>query len=350
MIISGIQQVGIGNPNTPKLWKWYRKAFGVDVPVFDEAAEAPLMIDYTGDKVRSRHAVLALNMQGGGGFEIWQFTDRESAKANFDIKLGDLGINITKVKAKNIQESYKYYQDNGIETLGEPKKGPDGKMSFFMEDPYSNIFQVVESDTWFTKNKHVSGGVLGSVIGVSNIDASVKLYSDVLGYDKVVYDKTGEFEDLKDLKGGDRTFRRVLLTHSENRVGAFSKLLGPSYMELIELQDAEATKIFQDRYWGDQGFIHLCFDINGMDELKKKCESAGYNFTVDSNNSFEMENAAGRFAYIEDNDGTLIEFVETHKVPIHKKLGLSIDLTKRKAHKPLPNLLIKGLALARVKD
>jgi hypothetical protein len=30
-------------------------------------------------------------------------------------------------------------------------------------------------------------------------------------------------------------------------------------------------------------------------------------FTVDSNNSFEMDNASGRFCYIEDPDGTLIE-------------------------------------------
>jgi hypothetical protein len=44
-------------------------------------------------------------------------------------------------------------------------------------------------------------------------------------------------------------------------------------------------------------------------------------FTVDSNNSFEMDNASGRFCYIEDPDGTLIELVETHKVPILKKFG-----------------------------
>ena len=31
-----------------------------------------------------------------------------------------------------------------------------------------------------------------------------------------------------------------------------------------------------------------------------------------------MGDAAGQFAYIEDPDGTLIEFVETHKVPLVK--------------------------------
>jgi len=34
-----------------------------------------------------------------------------------------------------------------------------------------------------------------------------------------------------------------------------------------------------------------------------------------------MGEASGHFAYVEDPDGTLIEFVETHKIPIIKKLG-----------------------------
>ena len=45
----------------------------------------------------------------------------------------------------------------------------------------------------------------------------------------------------------------------------------------------------------------------------------GYSLTVDSNESFDMGDAAGRFSYIEDPDGTLIEFVETHKLPYREK-------------------------------
>ncbi|MGG2305141.1 VOC family protein, partial [Salmonella enterica] len=80
--------------------------------------------------------------------------------------------------------------------------------------------------------------------------------------------------------------------------------------------------IFANRYWGDCGFIHLCFDVHNMELFKKKAEAEGYTFTVDSKESFDMEDAAGRFCYVEDPDGTLIELVETHKVPILKKYGL----------------------------
>ncbi len=156
------------------------------------------------------------------------------------------------------------------------------------------------------------------------------------------------------LPGGNHTFRRVLLRRTEPFSGAFSKVFGTSEIELISVSGRNPLKIFEGRYWGDKGFIHLCYDINGMDNLKEYCSSKGFPFTVDSSlshrgNSFDMGEAAGHFSYIEDPDGTLIEFVETHKVPILKKLGWYLDLRKRNPNKSLPNFILKALKFSRVK-
>jgi hypothetical protein len=71
---------------------------------------------------------------------------------------------------------------------------------------------------------------------------------------------------------------------------------------------------------------------------------------VDSLGSFDMGEATGSFSYIEDPDGTLIEFVETHRIPILKKLGVYLNLKKRNyPSRPLPNLILRALGLARVK-
>ncbi|MEA3446444.1 MAG: VOC family protein, partial [Bacteroidota bacterium] len=126
--------------------------------------------------------------------------------------------------------------------------------------------------------------------------------------------------------------------------------LGPSQIELIKVFDRKPKMIFENRFWGDIGFIHLCFDIYGMSALKEECEIAGHPFTVDSAESFDMGEAAGHFTYIEDPDGTLIEFVETHKIPIMKKLGWYLNLKKRDHSKALPGFIIKALGLGRVKD
>ena len=94
--------------------------------------------------------------------------------------------------------------------------------------------------------------------------------------------------------------------------------------------------------------------MRGMDELKSYCESKGYPFTVDSKkahegNSFDMGEAAGHFSYIEDPDGTLIEFVETHKVPLLKKLGWYLDLRQRDPQKSLPDWMLGMMRFSRVK-
>jgi hypothetical protein len=80
-----------------------------------------------------------------------------------------------------------------------------------------------------------------------------------------------------------------------------------------------------------------------MDTLKQECEAAGFPFTVDSGDTFDMGEAGGRFSYIEDPDGNWIEFVETHKVPLMKKFNWYLDLKKRDAKKRLPRWMVKAM-------
>jgi catechol 2,3-dioxygenase-like lactoylglutathione lyase family enzyme len=353
-IISGIQQIGIGVVNVEEAWKWYARQFGMDCRIFDDEAVAKLMLPYTGGEPRSRHAVLALNLQSGGGFEIWQHKGREPLKIKEEIRIGDLGILACKIKAKNIQETLNFYKKNDISVPVETSADPSGKMTFFMKDPYGNIFQIVGATDWFMNEKKATGGSYGAIIGVSDIEKSRVVYSDILGYDEVIYDSAGYFSDLINLPGGNIQCRRVLLKRSKPFSGPFSKVLGNSVIELICATGKPGKKIFENRFWGDPGFIQICYDMQGMDELKEFCESKGFPFTVDSKKShegtsFDMGETAGYFSYIEDPDGTLIEFVETHKVPILKKIGWYLDLRKRDPKESLPDWILKTLRFSRVK-
>jgi len=354
-VISGIQQIGIGVTDVTEAWKWYIKQFGMDCRIFEEEAEASLMLPYTGGIPRNRHAVLALNLQSGGGFEIWQYKGREPEKIKEEVRIGDLGIISCKIKVKDIQETLKYFQKNGLDIPAVTSEDPAGKMTFFIKDPYGNIFQLVEATDWFRDEKKATGGSYGAIIGVSDIEKSRVVYSDILGYDDVIYDTVGVFPDLANLNGGNIECRRVLLKRSISFSGPFSKLLGQSVIELISATGKPGKKIYKNRFWGDPGFIHLCYDMRGMDELKNVCESKGFPFKVDSKmshegDSFDMGEAAGHFSYIEDPDGTLIEFVETHKIPILKKLGLYLDLKKRDPHKSLPDWILSTLKFSKVKS
>jgi catechol 2,3-dioxygenase-like lactoylglutathione lyase family enzyme len=193
------------------------------------------------------------------------------------------------------------------------------------------------------------------VIGSTDPEKALEVYRGILGYDKVVYDKEGVFEDLKGLPSGEGKYRRVLVQHSKPIKGPFSRLFGPSEIELVQALDRKPEPIFRDRIWGDLGFIHLCFDVLGMKALKEECAEKGFPFTVDSDvhptgKPFDMGEAAGHFAYIEDPDGTLIEFVETHKIPISKKLGWYLNLwNRRDITRPLPDNLLKMIRFMKVK-
>ncbi|WP_053826771.1 VOC family protein [Lascolabacillus massiliensis] len=355
-IISGIQQIGIGVENFAEAWRYYIEVFNMDIRILEDDKVAELMLPYTGGKPQKRRAAIALNLQGGGGFEIWQYSDRKPKPADFEIQAGDLGVFAAKIKSKHVEKTYELFSKKpNINLLGKPEISIDGNKTFFMKDPYGNIFQIVHDTTIYRNEGRLTGGIVGAMIGVTDIEKAMPIYRDILGYDIVIADETGTFNDIKVLPSGEGQFRRRILSHSKPRQGSFSELFGKSYIELVQPLERAPRKIYEGRFWGDPGFIQICFDVRNTDVLRKKCEEMGYPFTVDSSQSFkegesfDMGEAAGQFAYIEDPDGTLIELVEAHKIPLLKKLNLYLDLRKRDPRKPLSKKMLGMLRFMKVK-
>jgi catechol 2,3-dioxygenase-like lactoylglutathione lyase family enzyme len=347
--INGIQQVGIGVTDAAAAFDWYRKLFGMDILVFKDTATATLMKQYTGNTAYQRHAILAMNLQGGGGFELWQYATRKPALPSAQPVPGDLGIFSVKIKCRDIDAAHIFFQSAGVQLVTPVTNHPFGYPHFFVQDAYHNFFEVLEDAQFFSTTNHASAGVSGVLIGVNDMERSVAFYKNVLGFSEVLYSGEGHFDDWAAIAGGQQHYKRVLLGRSEKPSGAFGKLLGSITIELVQATERQPVKIYENRFWGDPGFIHVCFDINGMEAHEAICKAAGYPLTVNSRNSFDMGKAAGHFAYNEDPDGTLIEYVETHKVPILKKIGLYLNLKKRNPEKPLPGWMVKCLRFSRVK-
>ncbi len=347
-IINGIQQIGIGVTDVTSVFNWYRTYLGFDILVFNDEASADLMTQYTDDKAQRRIAFLALNMIGGGGLEIWQFKNRTPESPKHEIVLGDLGIQIMKLRSKDLKAAHKILKEQKLQLLTEIQT-TDLSAHFFFQDPWDNLVQVVADDYCFDASKSKSGGVMGATLGVSDMNTSISFYKKLLGFDIVAFDETRVFDDFSTLPGGKESYRRVLLRRSSKEIGGFGELLGPCEIELLQAIDRVPHKIYKDRLWGDLGYIHLCFDVQGMDAHRNDAKEIGHSFTVDSADSFDMGDAAGHFSYVEDPDGTLLEFVETHKVPVFKKLGIFINMKKRSPVKPLPRWLVKAMKVHRVK-
>ena len=350
-IVCGVQQVGVGVFDVVEAYNWYIKAFGCDILVTDDQGVAERMLPYTGNKPRPRRAVLAFNMQGGGGFEVWQPLDNHITPPSAPAALGDYGISVCKIKAKDIEGAYAHLGVlEGAKILTGLTVSPYGPRHFYMEDPWGNVFELVEDDYIFKNLKHCStGGTHGAVIGVSDMDASVTFYRKLIGYDKVIFDRTGTFEDFKGLPGGDGRFRRVLIAPSGTAEGPFADMYGTACIELLQALDRTPAKVFEGRWWGDPGFIQICFDVINMEGMRSRAAELGHEFVCDGGTDFKMGDADGHFTYVEDPDGTLIELVETFRVPVYKKFGLYLNLRNRRSVKKLPRLVIQALSLLRVK-
>ena len=345
-MISGIQQIGVGTEDFRKSWDWYIDMFGIDVKILEDDTVAERMLPYTGGKPQQRHACIAVSLQGGGGFEIWQYSKRKPVACPFTISVGDLGIFAAKLNCCDVAAFHRELSAKW-EHCTSPEVLPDGTPCFYVKDLYGNIFQIVENKNVFINQGRLTGGMAGAVIGVSDMEVSVKFYSEVLGYSIVRSDSTGIFSEHDIMPGADRKCRRVILA-SPKRKGAFAELFGDSTIELVQALELTPRKIYEGRYWGDPGFIQVCFDVTNMTALGEFCRKHGHPFTVDScpdGRKFDMGDASGHFTSIEDPDGTLIEFVETHKVPVVKKLGWFIDMSSRNPEKPLPKFLFRLMGL-----
>ena len=346
-VICGIQQVGIGVPDFVEAWKWYYDQFGFEIKIVDDEGVAERMLPYTGGKPQPRRSGIAVNIRGGGGFEIWQPKGRELNYLKEPVRLGDLGILIAKVKTPDIETAHNTFINRGLDVISQIMTSPAGQKEFFMKDPYGNLFQIEQDDYVFIDEKKLTGGANGAVIGVSDIDCSLPFYTRLLEYDKVVLDQTGVFEDLEALEGGNAQLRRVILERSKPIEGPLSRIMGTSHLELVQRIEAPGKKLYNGRYWGDPGYIHLCFDVRNMAAVKAEAEALGHPFVCDSGTDFGMGDANGHFTYVEDPDGTLIEFVETFKIPIAKRFGLFLNLANKDDHKPLG--ILKLLRFAKVK-
>lgn len=347
--VNGIQHIGIGVSDHGKSWEWYRKYFGLDIPFFNSVAEAPLMQHYNHGVVIEKRAAMVMNLQGGCAVEIIQPTSFEGVRPSFRVQMGDLGIYITRVKTTNIKKSFELFKAEGVPT-GPMVKGPDGKNSFYVKDINNLTFQVVEGNSWFTRQKHISGGIEGLLIGVSDMERSMDFYKNLIGFSKVVYDEEGTFTDWNEfIDGGKGKFRRVLLQQPNGAMGNWGQLTGRTTIELVQTLDRNPKKIFKGRQWADVGFVHLGLDVRGMYELQKDFEQAGHPFTCDSTNDLDMGNTRVHCVYIEDPDNTLIELIEVYKIPLVEKWGLFLNVQKRDPTKPLPKFMLKMMRFSRVK-
>ena len=75
---AGIMQIGLGTEDFHATERWLYDMFQANVKILEDDTVAERMLPYTGGVPQKRHACINCNLQGGGGFEIWQYSEAHS--------------------------------------------------------------------------------------------------------------------------------------------------------------------------------------------------------------------------------------------------------------------------------
>jgi len=351
-MISNFQHLGVGVQNHENSLKWYYKYFGMNYHFFNEEASAPLMEKYTNNTIINKKAALIANTKGGAAMEVICPTLNTSQTKFNPPRLGDLGILCGIIKTKSVSQHHRYFIQNKIK-VSKICLTPDGLKTFFVKDNNGLQFQVIRDSNWFSKNSHISGGIRGCIIGVSDMEKSLKLYKDILGYTQLVYDTTANYDDWDNNfeEAAEGGFRRVkLMKPGTGFDKGFERFVGTYSIVLVQDLERKPQKAQENRIWGDVGFAHIAFDVDDMESTKIDLQRFGIEFTCDSKDALAMDkNVKVHCAYIEDPDGTLIELIDVHKMPIIKKFGIYLNRKKNGITQPVPNFMLKMLKYGTIK-
>ncbi len=207
---------------------FFRKIF--DFQKFNSSGLKNENFNFLNDYFQSQEL---LNPQGGA---FLQLIEIENSKIKYEepdlTRLGILGI---KINTHNIEQNFYLKREENSRLQPNFTYNPINKKHFHMISE-NILFQLIKSKTnMFAYLDKYNCGVSGAIIGVSNIEKSFKFYKKVLGYDKIIAKDKKVFNDFEDLKGGNNTFKRIVLQQSDIQNIRHKNFLGKTEIELIEL-------------------------------------------------------------------------------------------------------------------
>ena len=158
------------------------------------------------------------------------------------LQIGIIGI---KIQSRNMRKSYFHYRDKNIVSVSNIRNKPLYNKHFHIVTQ-DFLFQIKEDkNNFFGYLGRKNGGISGIIIGVYDIEKSKEFYKKVLGYDTVIYEGEGKFDDFDGINGGDAVFKRIVLQQSNIHTNKYNNFFGKNEIEL--LQAVTRNKIFEKK-------------------------------------------------------------------------------------------------------
>jgi catechol 2,3-dioxygenase-like lactoylglutathione lyase family enzyme len=321
-MINAIQHVGIGVQNRDISFDFYNNALGFSVLMSKSTDNCSGMLPVLGND-ETRNVAIALNPHGGALVEIFQYVSRPPVPIPKNVDFTYNGFLYYGLKVKNLKKSLDIIKKHGGSSVTSsmdfsPMKNRGWKTAVFTDPDgiFGILIEYPESNVGYGNGIPRIGGIEYTAIGVSNLKDSVDFYSNILGYDKLLYTYEGSCSEWDTLFGEGRKIKRALLMKSEKAQGQFKHFLRGGMIELIQVEGNRKKHNFDGRKWGDIGFMELCFDVTDIHSTVDEIKNKGIPITVPPHRQNMGLGTSAEFAYIYDPDGSLIEFADIDKLPV----------------------------------
>jgi catechol 2,3-dioxygenase-like lactoylglutathione lyase family enzyme len=143
-------------------------------------------------------------------------------------------------------------------------------------------------------------------VGISDADEAIEFYGRHVGFDRVLFDYTGELPGLETVAGGTPRARVAMLESS----GATP--IGPGRIKLVRLlDDGGPAAAPAGQAWGEVGVCEICLHARNVQEVHDALVAGGCASLMEPTSAdVPPTGVTLDIAYVEDPWGTKLELIE----------------------------------------
>jgi catechol 2,3-dioxygenase-like lactoylglutathione lyase family enzyme len=317
-MINALQHVGQGVRNVDKTYDFYKRYLGFKVKLNDVTVASKEMAPVIGS-VETMRMMMAVNAKGGGIIELIEHKTKPITALPAAGVFGNYGIVEVGYGACNIDGVVADFQARGLRFLTSVcdlalRDGRRWRYAY-LKDPDGLLLQLTEdSGIGDSATTPAVYGVTHVGIGVSNLARSKDFYKSALGFDRVLYEFEGRMPEMDPVTGGPVRLKMAILERSAPASGPLAGLLRRGIVKLVEVPERKGKHLYTGRCWGDVGCMEVCFDVSDLRATVAAMQEKGLKIYLPPVDIDMGSGSKGAAAYIQDPDGTTVEFVEVKSV------------------------------------